>query len=129
MATTESSASAHQSTTSRIERGRKLFEEHAGEITFLENDVWLVPGSRDGTNYLVNVRLERCDCADFEHRGQPCKHVIAATIADAKSVSCSCCGERVLGRFTTEVTEEDELLSWFEGDLLCAECIRAGFWV
>jgi hypothetical protein len=33
----------------------------------------------------------------------------------------------VLGRFTTEVTEEDELLSWFPGDVLCADCIRRGF--
>jgi hypothetical protein len=34
----------------------------------------------------------------------------------------------VLRRFTTEVSEDDGLLSWFPGDVLCADCIRTGFW-
>ncbi len=32
-------------------------------------------------------------------------------------------------RFTSEVREDDGLLSWFPGDVLCADCIRAGMWV
>jgi hypothetical protein len=34
----------------------------------------------------------------------------------------------VLGRFVSEVSEDDELLSWFVGDQICADCISAGFW-
>jgi hypothetical protein len=32
----------------------------------------------------------------------------------------------VPNRFLSEVVEEDELLGWFVGDLICANCIRAG---
>jgi hypothetical protein len=118
---------SEQRAKARIRRGRQLFEDHADEIVFLENDIWAVPGTL--TTHLVNVRLSRCDCADYEHRGALlCKHQVAASIANAKSRTCSCCSERVLGRFTTEVTEEDGLLSWFVGDVLCAECIRSGYW-
>jgi hypothetical protein len=34
----------------------------------------------------------------------------------------------VLGRFVAEVQEEDGLLSWFVGDVLCGTCISEGFW-
>ncbi len=122
--------SGQKSTVERINRGRALFEAHGAAIMFLENDVWSVPTSNgSGEAYLVNLRTERCDCRDFEHRAATCKHIVAATIARAKSVTCSCCRERVLGRFTSEVTDDDELLSWFAGDVLCAGCIRRGFWV
>ncbi len=106
----------------------RLFEERAVEFRH-DHGVWWVP-SCSGTSF-YGVRLgpvETCECADFEYRGDPCKHVYAARIAESKSRVCSCCGHRVLGRFTTEVSEDDELLSWFVGDVLCADCIRAGFW-
>ncbi len=114
---------------SREERGRLLFEESGSSIQHLEGHTWSVPGS-NGTGYLVNLdeRGERCECADFEHRGGSCKHIIAASIADAKSVTCSCCRERVLGRFVREVEDADGLLSWFVGDRICADCVRAGHW-
>jgi hypothetical protein len=35
---------------------------------------------------------------------------------------------RILGQFLSEVTEDDELLSWFLGDELWPNCLRAGFW-
>ena len=54
------------------------------------------------------------------------KYLTAATIAHAKSSRCSCCGHRVLNRFLPEVVEEDELLGWFVGDLLCAGCVGRG---
>ena len=50
------------------------------------------------------------------------------TVSKAKSLQCSCCGHRVLERFTTEASD-DGLLSWFAGDVLYADCIRAGYWV
>jgi hypothetical protein len=69
-----------------------------------------------------------CECDDFKHRGEPCKHVHAATLAQSKSGTCSCCGQRVLSRFLSEVIEDDGLLSWFAGDELCGDCVKAGFW-
>jgi transposase len=59
------------------------------------------------TRYLVKLRLEPCE---------------------AKSQSCSCCGQRVLNRFLLAVVEEDELLGWFVGELLCERCCAQGFW-
>jgi hypothetical protein len=116
----------------RAERGRRLFEERYNEIEHLENGCWLVPSSNllNGS-YIVSLRQPeepRCECADHTYRGSRCYHIIAAEIADSKSRTCSCCGHRVLGRFTEEVTEDDGLLSWFPGDVLCADCIRKGFW-
>ena len=86
--------------------------------------------SENGCAYYA-VRLgpvETCECADYEHRGSKCKHIVSAAIAESKSGSCSCCGHKVLGRFLSEVQEDDGLLSWFVGDELCADCIRAGYW-
>ncbi len=122
---------AHQSTT-RIERGRDLYTEHADEIRFDEVDkVWLVPSQHEATSvYEVALgrRGESCECADFEYRGESCKHIVAATLARAKSTTCSCCGKRVPWKFVTEVQEDDGLLSWFPGDVLCSDCVCGGFW-
>jgi hypothetical protein len=46
----------------------------------------------------------------------------------ARTTVCSSCAERVLWRFVTEVQEEYDLLAWFVGDRICADCIREGFW-
>ncbi len=127
--TEEKQAEARAS--SREERGRQIFEERYNEITHVAGDEWYVPASAllDG-RYVVRLGDNpSCECPDHEYRGATCKHIIAATIANAKSRTCSCCSRRVLGRFTEEVTEDDELLSWFPGDELCVECIRAGYWV
>ncbi len=121
---------AHQSTT-RVDRGRQLWEEHANEIRFdAAGGVWLVPSQHEGTSvYEVTLghRGEFCECADFEFRGEACKHILAATIARVKSTTCSCCGNRVPWRFVTEVTEDDGLLAWFVGDVLCDACVP-GHW-
>jgi hypothetical protein len=45
-----------------------------------------------------------------------------------KSGTCDCCGQRTLRRVLTEVLEEDQLLSWYPGERLCSDCIRAGYW-
>jgi hypothetical protein len=94
--------------------------------------VWLVPSQRDATSvYEVTLgrRGESCECADFEHRGESCKHIVAATIARAKSTTCSCCGHRFPWKFEVhEVHVDLELLAWFPGDRLCADCVRAGYW-
>jgi hypothetical protein len=100
--------------TTRIERGRQLWEEHATEIRFDSRErVWLVPSQHEATS-VYEVRLgrrgESCECIDFERHGLSfaCKHIIAATIARAKTTVCSCCTERVPWRFATEVQEEHE---------------------
>jgi SWIM zinc finger len=121
---------AHQST--RELRGIALFRDHADEIRFEPADsVWLVPSQHDVT-FVYEVRLgrrgESCECRDFEHRGGPCLHIHAATIARAKTTTCSCCSQRVAWRFVTEVTEDHGLLAWFVGDWLCADCIHKGRW-
>jgi hypothetical protein len=119
--------------TTRVERGRQLWEEHGDEIRF-EHGVWLVPSQHDLTSVyevVLGRRGESCECADFEYRGESgsaCKHIVAATTARAKSTLCDCCGNRVPWRFVSEVREEDELLSWFAGDRLCADCVNGGYW-
>ena len=130
MANTSLAGSPQEEThASRIERGLRLSEERGVEIRYVAPaGLWCVP-STSGGFYAVSLDPERCECAGYEHRGRPCEHIVAASIAKAKSRTCSCCGQRVLGRFTSEVSEDDELLSWFPGDVLCADCVRAGFWV
>jgi hypothetical protein len=119
-----------QETTTRLERGHKLFEERYNEIEHLEGDVWMVPSGNllTGT-YLVRLgNTPACECKDFEYRHVRCYHQVAARVAESKSRVCSCCRRRVLGRFLSEVTEEDGLLSWYPGDEICADCIGEGYW-
>jgi hypothetical protein len=117
---------AHQSTTG-VDRGRQLWEEHADEIRFDSAEkVWLVPSQSSGTSvYEVTLgrRGEFCECADFEFRGEACKHIIAATISKAKTAICSGCGDRFRHRELEEVTEEHNSLTWFVGDELCPGCL------
>lgn len=41
-------------------------------------NIYLVPlQSRPGARYYVEPTSPRCDCPDFEERGEPCKHVFA----------------------------------------------------
>lgn len=113
----------------RIAEGRGLYAE-LGHTFRHELGAWIVP-SRTGEGRVYEVRLgpiERCECRDYEFRGARCAHIVAASIAQAKSRVCSYCGQRVLGRFLSEVQEGDGLLSWFVGDELCADCIKDGYW-
>jgi hypothetical protein len=112
----------------RVLRGQKLYQEHAEEIRF-EDGVWLVPSQHNATSiYEVHLgrRGESCECQDFEHRGGSCKHVVAATIARAKTAPCVGCGRRFPHRELIEVQEDHQNLTWFVGDRLCVEgCARA----
>jgi len=106
-------------------RGLALYEGHGSEITF-EDGVWLVPSQHDATSvYEVTLgrRGEFCECADFEHRGSSCKHVIAATIARAKTAPCAECGRRFWHRDLYPVPDGD--LTYFEGDELCYEHVAS----
>ena len=116
--------------TTRELRGLALYREHADEIRYEPAErVWLVPSQHDATSlYEVTIgrRGESCECADFEHRGGRCKHVYAATIARAKSASCSGCGERQPRREMVEVGPEraEMSLDAREGERFCQPCAR-----
>jgi hypothetical protein len=97
-------------------RGRDLYLEHADEIRF-EDGVWLVPSQHDATSvYEVTLgrRGEFCECADFEHRSQACKHMVAAMIFRAKTGPCAEGGRRFRHRDLYPVPEGD--LTYFDGD-------------
>jgi SWIM zinc finger len=119
MATTQDSAPAQPST--RELKGIALYRDHGDEISYLDG-TWLVPSQHDATTvYEVTLgRHESCECEDYGHRGGSCKHIVAATIAKAKTAPCSGCGTRHKHRDLTEVPEDH--LSYFEGDFLCREC-------
>ncbi len=125
MDTTRIAQPAPPSTT-RVERGRQLWEEHAEDIRF-EHGAWLVPSGSDLTSVyevVLGRKGEFCECRDFEFRGESCKHILAATITHAKTATCSGCGDRVRHRDLTEVLEDHESLTWFPGDLLCYSCLH-----
>ena len=110
----------------RTQRGRTLFEERGIEFKH-ERGAWLVPSENGIGFYEVRLSpIEFCECAYYEHRGGRCKHIHAASIADAKSVICDCCGHRVLGRFASEAAEDDRLLCWYPGQLICSDCVKGG---
>jgi hypothetical protein len=113
----------------RIASGLALYRELGHTFTH-EFGEWRIPSrTTEGKTYGVRLGpVERCECRDYEFRGVKCAHIVAASVAQAKSRVCSCCGQRVLGRFLSEVTEEDALLSWFIGDELCSDCIKDGYW-
>ena len=83
MATTKDSAPAHPST--RELRGLRLHQEHADEIERILPHTYSVPSCSGETTYTVRLAPRvHCDCPDFERRGEPCKHVFAATVAASK---------------------------------------------
>ena len=134
MATTTVAHPAPESTTEPgyVLRGHGLFELHRDELLsgYQGGGRWLVPsGTVADRLYEVRVGVRRpstCECVGYQHH-QHCSHVVAAKLASKKSALCDCCGERHWDREPVEVTEEDGLLSWYEGDRLCRECVPR-FW-
>lgn len=49
-------------------------------------DVWMVPAQSKAGKYVVSPSKDNpvCSCPDFEHRGQPCKHVFAVRIVERR---------------------------------------------
>ncbi len=124
-------AGSPQETTTRVDRGVEILDERYNEVEHVAGQTWSVPSSSllVGTYHVCLGDAPSCECADFTYRHRECKHIAAAQLAESKSRVCSCCNRKVLGRFTTEVSEDDALLSWFPGDVICTDCIREGFWV
>ncbi len=102
-------------------RGRLLYEEHGASIKHLRGDTWLCPsGSEVAIVYEVRIgRAESCECIGFGYRGY-CSHVVAVTIANAKSDECAYCYRRAPGRYCYVVGAES--LTFYEGDVLCRKC-------
>jgi hypothetical protein len=116
-----------QESTTRIDRGRQLYREHAADIVY-QDSVWYVPSQQDTTSVyevVIGRRGESCECQDFEYRGGPCLHIYAATIAYAKTRQCAGCSKRFPKRQCIEVHEEHGSLTWFVGDSLCRGCALA----
>jgi hypothetical protein len=126
----QSLAQPGQESTTRTQRGRDLYRQHADEITF-EQGVWYVPSQHDSTSvYEVRLgRRESCECIDYGLHGHEdhfaCKHIICATIARAKTRQCAGCSKRFPRREVVEVLDWHESLVFHEGDTVCAACALA----
>jgi hypothetical protein len=115
-----------QETTPRVDRGRELYAEHADEIRFDEG-VWLIPSQHDVVSVyevVLGRQGESRECSDFDHHGleEVCKHIVAATLARAKTAPCDGCGQRFRHGELLEVHPEHGSLNRFVGDRLCREC-------
>ncbi len=116
-------------------RGLGLYELHGEEILegYQGAGRWFVPsGTVESRSYEVRVsptrpERDRCECVGFQHHGH-CSHHVAASRVAKRSAVCDSCGSRCWRSEIIEVHEED-LLSWYPGDLLCRSCIRSGAWV
>jgi hypothetical protein len=133
MDTTSLAQPGHQTTTepqpAYVLRGHGLFDIHRDEFTYLGGGRWLIPsGSKEGVAYEVRVSAtrpgrQRCECTGQSRHGH-CSHLVCAQLAHRRSAVCDCCGERKYWQDLTEVHEEDELLGWYPGDVLCLGCAR-----
>jgi hypothetical protein len=70
----------------RVSRGLALWRDQGAEIRPLPSGGLCVPScSEPGFIYRVSLAGEgRCNCPDWRHRKQPCKHVYAASVWAAK---------------------------------------------
>ena len=65
-------------------RALALYRERGDEIVRTGPWTYLVPSCTGTGSWAVNYKRESCDCPDFEHRGDLCKHVYAVGIKRAK---------------------------------------------
>ncbi len=93
---------------------------------------YIVPSGTDLSKHYevrVGTRPERdkCECRGWKHH-EYCSHLVAASRVAKASALCDSCGKRRWQHDLLEVTEDDGLLSWHEGDRLCRDCVRSGAW-
>ncbi len=116
-------AKATAKATTRVMRGVALFRERGDEIEYLTGSLWAVPSCSGSALYVVDLKVEECECPDRPPEGEVCKHIYAAQIARAKSGECAGCGSRRRHRELTELHEDNhDNLTYFHGDQLCQEC-------
>ncbi len=115
--------STPEPTPAYVLRGLGLFELHAGEIlaSYQGGGKYLVPSGTTASGLYevrIGVRRNRCECRGWASHGH-CSHVVAASRVARRSGVCDGCGERSWRRDLSEVQES---LTYFEGDLLCPPC-------
>ncbi len=118
---------AHPSTPelAYVLRGLGLYELHADDIlaSYQGGGRYIVPSGTEA-NGLYEVRVgtrperNRCECRGFASH-KHCSHLIAAERVARRSAVCDGCGVRTWSRDLSEVQES---LTYFEGDLLCPTC-------
>ncbi len=71
----------------RCKRGINLWLDKGNAIVRIAPHTWLVPSCSGDNVYTVRLDLQSCDCPDHQRAKSldiRCKHLIAATIANAK---------------------------------------------
>ncbi len=116
-----SKTTVHPERTTRQQRGIALFRERGEEIEHVEGWRWRVPSCSGLGAYLVDLRVESCECPDHPPEGEVCKHIVAAIIARAKSADCPGCGQKVRRRHLRPVPEDHLTLGGLV-DELCKPC-------
>ena len=118
-----SKITVHPKRSTRQQRGITLFREHGEQIEHVEGWRWRVPSCSGSGAYLVDLRAESCECPDRppSEAGEVCKHVVAATIARAKSEECGGCRKKVRRRHLRTVPEDHPTLGGLV-DELCKPC-------
>jgi hypothetical protein len=114
---------AHRPNT-REHRALELYRERGHEIRHVDQDLYLVPSCTGRGFYSVDYSEETCDCPDFTHRGENCKHIYAVGISLAKRrrrcSPCACNGGWItIGQLVdAEAGEEAEEYALY----LCRRC-------
>jgi hypothetical protein len=106
-------------------RALELYRTRGHEIREISTDVFEVPSCAGEGPYRVDYSEETCDCPDFAHRRENCKHILAVGVRVAKRRKrcnpCACnggwvsIGQIALDPETGEETEEYALY-------LCRRC-------
>jgi hypothetical protein len=106
-------------------RALELYRTRGHEIREISADVFEVPSCAGEGRYQVDYSEETCDCPDFAHRRENCKHILAVGVRAAKRRKrCNPCvcndgwvtiGQLVIGEETGEEVEEFALY-------LCRRC-------
>jgi SWIM zinc finger len=65
-------------------RALELYRTRGHEIRQSAEDLYLVPSCTGRGFYSVDYREETCDCPDFTHRRENCKHILAVGVHVAK---------------------------------------------
>jgi len=92
-------------------RALELYRTRGHEIRRAGEDLYLVPSCTGRGFYSVDYVEETCDCPDFRHRGENCKHVLAVGIHVAKRRRPHGCmnGLVFIGHLVEEDGEEVEV--------------------
>src|SRR5260370_32311731 len=65
-------------------REAKALEIAAKSRLIFEKGIWLVPSQSSSAVYKVSLSPDICTCDDFQLRREPCKHVLAARLVQAR---------------------------------------------